>query len=144
MIVYSANKRMFVQDVRTEVIATKILNLVRERGLNAGQDREFASWQNSMNFMRNIVDDADIDDEVQIAIEYNIPLTSKRVDFILIGADAEAKENFTLLNASVSFAAMKNLSLWARGENLLWEKYEINQGYPMPRATLMAGVDLKF
>ena len=58
--------------------------------------------------------------------------------------DAEAKENFTLLNASVSFAAMKNLSLWARGENLLWEKYEINQGYPMPRATLMAGVDLKF
>ena len=58
--------------------------------------------------------------------------------------DAEAKENFTLLNASVSFAAMKNLSLWARGENLLWEKYEINQGYPMPRATLMAGVDMKF
>ena len=97
MIVYSANKRMFVQDVRSGSIATKILDLVREKGLYAGQDREFASWQNSMNFMRNIVDDDDIDDEVQIAIEYNIPLTSKRVDFIIIGTDAMAKENIVIV-----------------------------------------------
>ena len=73
MIVYSANKGLFVQDVKTGVIATKILDLVREKGLNAGQEREFASWQNSMQFMRNIVDDSEIDDDVQIAIEYNIP-----------------------------------------------------------------------
>ena len=46
-----------------------------------------------MNFMRNIVDDSEIDDEVQIAIEYNIPQTSKRVDFIIIGADKKDKEN---------------------------------------------------
>ena len=70
MIVYSANKRLFVQDVKSNQIATKILSLIRERGLNAGQDREFAAWQNSMNFMRNIVDDPEIDDDVQIAIEY--------------------------------------------------------------------------
>ena len=108
MIVYSANKQMFVQDVRTGVIATKILDLVRERGLNAGQDREFASWQNSMNFMRNIVDDADIDDEVQVAIEYNIPLTSKRVDFILIGADAAAKENIVIVE----------LKQWSKAEKV--------------------------
>ena len=86
MIVYNANKRTFVQDVKSNQIAPKILNLIRERGLNAGQDREFASWQNSMNFMRNIVDDSEIDDDVQIAIEYNIPQTSKRVDFIIVGA----------------------------------------------------------
>ena len=108
MIVYSANKRMFVQDVKTGVIAMKILDLVRERGLNAGQDREFTSWQNSMNFMRNIVDDADIDDEVQVAIEYNIPLTSKRVDFILLGADAEAKENIVIVE----------LKQWSKAEKV--------------------------
>ena len=55
MIVYNANKGQFVQDVRTNVIATKILDLIRKRGLNAGQDREFAAWQNSMQFMRNII-----------------------------------------------------------------------------------------
>jgi len=31
-------KGQFVQDVRTGVIANKILSLIRERGLNAGQD----------------------------------------------------------------------------------------------------------
>ena len=97
MIVYSANKGQFVQDVRTNVIANKILNLIRERGLNAGQDREFAAWQNSMQFMRNIVDDSDIDDEVQVAIEYNIPQTSKRVDFILIGANEQGRDNIVIV-----------------------------------------------
>ena len=97
MIVYNENKGQFVQDVRTNVIATKILDRIREKGLNAGQDREFASWQNSMQFMRNIVDDADIEDDVQIAIEYNIPQTSKRVDFIIVGANAEGKDNIIVV-----------------------------------------------
>ena len=97
MIVYNANKRLFVQDVRTGVIATKILNLIREKGLCAGNDREFASWQNSMQFMRNIIDDNEIDDDVQVAIEYNIPQTSKRVDFIIIGADSKEKDNIVIV-----------------------------------------------
>jgi len=97
MIVYNATKGQFVEDVRSNVIATKILRLIRERGFNAGQDREFASWQNSMQFMRNIVDDSDIDDDVQIAIEYNIPQTSKRVDFIIIGADGMNKDNIVIV-----------------------------------------------
>ena len=56
----------------------------------------------------------------------------------------ETKEDFYLLNASVTYAAMKNVSLWARGENLLAQKYEINKGYPMPRATFMGGVSVNF
>lgn len=97
MIVYNANKQTFVQDVKSGVIATKILNLIREKGLKAGQDREFAAWHNSMKFMRDIVDDSEIDDEVQIAIEYNIPQTSKRVDFIIIGSDEKSRENIVIV-----------------------------------------------
>ena len=97
MIVYNADKRHFIQDVKTNVIATKILDLIRERGLNAGQEREFAAWHNSMKFMRDIVDDSEIDDEVQIAIEYNIPQTSKRVDFIISGTDSKDRENIIIV-----------------------------------------------
>ncbi len=97
MIVYNANKKQFVLDVRTNVIATKILNLISQKGLCAGQDREFDAWQNSMQFMRNIVDDAEIDDEVQVAIEYNIPQTSKRVDFIIIGANKKGEDNIVIV-----------------------------------------------
>lgn len=60
-----------------------------------------------------------------------------------LGAN-ETKDDFYLLNASVTYAAMKNVSLWARGENLLAQKYEINKGYPMPKATFMGGVSVNF
>jgi iron complex outermembrane receptor protein len=60
-----------------------------------------------------------------------------------VGAN-ETKENFCLLNASITYAATKALSLWVRGENLLAQKYEINLGYPMPRATFMGGVSASF
>ena len=58
--------------------------------------------------------------------------------------DQETKENFCLLNASVSYALTKACSLWVRGENLLAQSYELNLGYPMPRATFMGGVNLNF
>ena len=63
--------------------------------------------------------------------------------YTAVGA-AEPKEAFWLLDASVTYAATRNISLWARGENLLAQKYEINLGYPMPRATFMGGVSVKF
>lgn len=56
--------------------------------------------------------------------------------------DNETKENFCLLNASVSYILCQNISLWLRGENLLSQKYEINLGYPMPGTTFMVGVFL--
>lgn len=56
----------------------------------------------------------------------------------------ENKENFVLWNLRASFRACKWLDIWARGENLLAQKYEINAGYPMPRATVMAGFNLSF
>lgn len=47
--------------------------------------------------MRNIVDDNEIDDDVRIAIEYSIPLTSKRVDFIISGADSDDHDNVVIV-----------------------------------------------
>ena len=58
--------------------------------------------------------------------------------------DPETKENFVLWNADVSFRATKWLDLFARGENLLAQRYEINAGFPMPRATAMGGVNVTF
>ena len=63
--------------------------------------------------------------------------------YTAVGA-SETKENVALLDASVTYAATRNISLWARGENLLAQKYEINLGYPMPRATFMGGVSINF
>ena len=58
--------------------------------------------------------------------------------------EKEQKENFCLLNTSVTYNVYKGLNLWLRGENLLAQNYEINLGYPMPRATFMGGVNITF
>ena len=54
------------------------------------------------------------------------------------------KEDFCLLNTTVNYQLSRPITLWVRGENLLAQKYEINLGYPMPRATFMAGVNVNF
>ena len=61
-----------------------------------------------------------------------------------VGAN-EQKEDFCLLSASVNHRVWKGLSLWLRGETLLgYRNYEVIQGYPMPHASLMAGVSWDF
>lgn len=58
--------------------------------------------------------------------------------------DNPQTEEFVLWNLNASFRVNRWLDVWARGENLLAQRYEINAGYPMPRATVMAGVNLSF
>lgn len=54
----------------------------------------------------------------------------------------EVKENFLLLNVTAAYRVLPWLNIWAKGENLLAQKYEINYGYPMPKATFMGGVNI--
>ena len=58
--------------------------------------------------------------------------------------DAATKENFVLWDMQGSFKATNYLSFYARGENLLAQRYEINAGYPMPKATFMGGLNINF
>ena len=54
------------------------------------------------------------------------------------------KENATLLHMTLAYRLCPQVKIWARGENLLAEQYEIEYGYPMPKATFMGGVSLNF
>ena len=56
--------------------------------------------------------------------------------------DNPQQENFVLWNLRGSFRICKWLNIWVRGENLLAQKYEINAGYPMPRATVTGGFNI--
>ena len=57
-------------------------------------------------------------------------------------ADKQEKD-FVLLNMSVNYHLNNIVTLWANGENLIAQRYQINYGYPMPRATFMAGVNVR-
>lgn len=56
----------------------------------------------------------------------------------------DSEENYFLLNIRADFDVNSVVKIFARGENLLAQKYEINKGYPMPKATAMGGIELTF
>lgn len=97
MIVYSSTKRDFVTDVLSNQIEKRILSsFVREMGHSTGKS-EIASWRNSMLYMNNVISDPHIPDEVGVAIEYKIPQTTKRIDFILTGSGEDNRKTAILI-----------------------------------------------
>lgn len=63
--------------------------------------------------------------------------------YVAVG-NQERQEDFTLLNAMVQYTLPCHVSLWVKGDNLLAQRYEINEGYPMPKTTFMAGFSVEF
>jgi DUF2075 family protein len=66
-------------------------NFQKQLGRSTGK-REVESWKNSMQYMRNVLDDPEIPQDAQISIECQVPNTSKRIDFIITGQNAEKRD----------------------------------------------------
>ena len=97
MIVYQANKTQFLADVFSNDIDNIVLNNIR-RKLNRGASAsEIKSWANSLGFMERIMRDEQIPSDCGIAIEYQIPQTGKRIDFIISGQDPDNKDAVMLI-----------------------------------------------
>lgn len=97
MIIYENTKGGFVQDIRSGLIASKVQSQFERHGITHHNDAEFRAWSNSLLYMRNVLDDDQIPDDISLAIEYQIPLTSKRVDFLIAGKDERETENIVVV-----------------------------------------------
>jgi len=87
VIVYSSTKSEFRQDVRDNRIENLILDAYQRNLGHSTSKSEIESWKNSMMYMSNILEDDGIPANTGVAIEYIIPQTSKRIDFILTGTN---------------------------------------------------------
>jgi hypothetical protein len=91
MIVYLETKNRFRDDILTNRIDEKILAAFRRAlGSRVGES-EMMAWKNSLPFMSLILEDAEIPTDVGVAIEFRIPNTAKRIDFILTGTRADGQ-----------------------------------------------------
>lgn len=97
MIVYSEPKSRFQEDVASNRISDRISKLLRERAGQRVGESEARSWQNSLMYMRNVLDDEEIPDDSQVSLEYKIPLTSKRIDVIVSGQDGERRDTAVIV-----------------------------------------------
>ncbi len=89
MIVYSGTKYNFQRDIMNGTIANRLDSLFVSLGITKESIAEFNSWKASLPQMGMIVANNRIDNNVLVALEYQIPLTSKRVDFMVAGSDGE-------------------------------------------------------
>ena len=96
MIVYSATKKEFMMHVENDSIACEIDACYREK-IGKSNYREFKSWENSMQYVYKALNTQDIDDNCAVVIEYRIPSTSKRIDFIISGLDENDKSNVIII-----------------------------------------------
>ena len=96
MIVYSSIKKDFRLDVKSNAIETKIYDAFQKNLGHKTSKSEISSWQNSMLYMANILDDHAIPDDAGICIEYMLPRSSKRIDFIITGK-SEMKSNSMII-----------------------------------------------
>ena len=87
MLVYSGIKTDFLKSVEEDTIAEEIKQTIFDKMGRRTQKSEFASWENSLKNMYIVMNDPNIPNDSGVAIEYNIPQTAKRVDFIVTGYD---------------------------------------------------------
>jgi DUF2075 family protein len=97
MRVYVADKTKFLYHVKNNLIGDEILSAFERIVGHTTGISERRSWEASMQYMQNIVDDPEIPDDAGVAIEYTLPLTRKRVDFILTGTNSEGLETAVLV-----------------------------------------------
>ena len=79
MIVYSATKTEFNDDVNLNRISDIILQNLREKHLSGGQLPEYHSWQNSLHFMRAVIDDPQIPGDADVAMNLHPHAVLSRV-----------------------------------------------------------------
>jgi len=97
MIVYSATKAQFQSDVFTNDIEEIIYDAYKAATGKSTSRSEIQSWKNSLQYMDRVLADHEIPDDSGVAIEYHIPRTSKRIDFILTGKNIENRESAVLV-----------------------------------------------
>lgn len=97
MIIYSGSKADFMVQVEEDTIAYTIRDNILEKMHRKTPDAEFRSWVNSLEYMYKVLNDDGIPRNSGIAIEYNLPNTAKRVDFLVSGYDAKRTANVVII-----------------------------------------------
>ena len=96
MIVYEATKEEFIDSVFSGSITDEIYDIYRQKIGKSGIS-QIRSWENSMQYMYRVLEDPEIPEDCGVAIEFTIPTTSKRIDFILTGLNQFEEDSVVII-----------------------------------------------
>jgi len=99
MIVYQTTKRGFLEDSSNGIEDIIRLNVKQKLNIDVKPGSgEYESWRNSLgNAMNHVMNTSRIPDDSGVAIEYSIPRSKNRIDFIITGQDENNKEKVIII-----------------------------------------------
>lgn len=96
MLIYQNNSKQFVEDVRHNVIADIMSTNFKARWTKEPGAAEVTSWQNSLSRVRDLVEVAELVDNI-VALEYEVPYNQCRIDCLIFGRGLDGAENVVLI-----------------------------------------------
>ena len=117
MIIYQASKRLFLQHAFRDDIEDIVSRHFRSATGRGVGPSEVQSWKHSLIEMAKVLQDEEIPDDAGVAIEYQLPQTSKRIDFVITGEDVAARTKVIIVELkqwSESRRSDKDAIIWAR------------------------------
>ena len=91
MQLYRGSAQFFVQDSRHNAIADKLRTAFETHFRYRPSPAEVASWRNSLRAMSDILVQGELL-ETSVVLEYQLPLTSRRLDCMVLGRDRAAQD----------------------------------------------------
>ena len=97
MIVYSSTRGEFSKDVDNNIIESEVKRQFISRLKRRPSDAEVNSWRNSLPYMDRALEMAKVPENSGVAIEYMIPSTAKRVDFLISGCNRDRQDSVVIV-----------------------------------------------
>lgn len=117
MIIYQASKSQFLHHALRDDIEDVVSRHYRNATGHGVSQSEMQAWKHSLLEMAKVLGDEEIPADAGIAIEYQLPQSSKRIDFVIAGEDADARTNVIIVELkqwSESRRSEKDAIVWAR------------------------------
>jgi hypothetical protein len=96
MRLYSGSSEQFIQDTIQNQIAEKLRLAFFDYFRFYPSASEINSWRNSLRAIKDIFQMADLNDH-GVILEYQLPLSSKRIDCLICGKDKKDNENAVII-----------------------------------------------
>jgi DUF2075 family protein len=117
VIIYQASKSQFLQHALRDDIEDVVSRQYRSMTGHGVGPSEIRAWKHSLLEMAKVLGDDEIPDDAGVAIEYQLPKSSKRIDFVITGEDASARTKVIIVELkqwSESRRSEKDAIVWAR------------------------------
>jgi DUF2075 family protein len=117
LIVYQSNKSQFLHHALREDIEDVVSAHFRSATGQHAALAEVRAWKHSLLEMAKVLQDEEIPNDAGVAIEYQLPQSSKRIDFLITGQDAADRSKLIIIELkqwSSSRRSDKDAIVWAR------------------------------